>query len=242
MYIVSKHRDYYDKIKSFGIDKTVVYKRETFDIPKKRSHHYISYSERDDFPGPDEKQNQKSKYVFRYAVIGFCGSLHPVVQALRYGGTDNGTLLNKTNFYSHSELADFLALRNLKDRGYSYFRDTDIRIDNPSGLKRFFDPNTWTKLAGKFREHNTPTFAYTSMKTERGFMNEGLRLHPNLSDYDFGKVKDAVTAFQSIYMYLSGVLGTPERPMVKISDKDLAKKRGHDGKYSFRTPPKTRKK
>lgn len=241
MYIVSKGRDYYDKIKSFGIDKTVVYKREPFDIPKKRSHHYVAWSERDTFPGPDEKQNQKSKYVFRYSVIGFCGSLHPVVQALRYD-LKTDVLMNKTNFYSYSELTDFLAERNLKEGKWGYYRESDIRIDNPAGLKRFFDTNSWTKLSGKFREHNVPVFEYTSMKTEHGFDNEGLRLNPTLEHYDFGKVKDAVTAFQSIYMYLSGVLGTTEKPMVKLSDKDLAKKRGHDGKYSFRTPPKKKKK
>lgn len=241
MYIVSKWRDYYDKIKAFGIDKTVVYKRETLEIPKKRSHHYVSWQERDDFPGICEKHNQKSKYVFHYSVIGFCGSLHPVVQALRYGGLNSATLLNKTNFYSYAELSHFLSERNLKDSGRGYWRQTEIAIGNPDGLKRFFDPNTWSKFSGKFREHNVPVFEYTSMKTDPGFANEGLRLNPNLEHYDFGKVKDAVSAFQSIYMYLSGVLGTPERPMVKISDKDLAKKRGHDGKYSFRTPPKKRK-
>lgn len=241
MYIVSKHRDYYDKIKAFGIDKTVVYKRETLEIPKKRSHHYVSWSERDNFPSPDEKQNQKSRYVFRYSVIGFCGSLHPVVQAFRHD-LKTDALCNKTNFYSYSELADFLAERNLEDGRRGYYRESDIQIGNPSGLKRFFDINSWTKLTDKFREHNVPVFEYTSMKTESGYDNEGLRLNPNLENYDFGKVKDAVTAFQSIYMYLSGVLGTPEKPMVKISDKDLAKKRGHDGKYSFRTPPKKKKK
>jgi len=242
MYIVSKTRDYYDKIKAFGIDKTVVYKRETIEIPKKRSNSYVPWDSRDDFPGSCDRENQKFKYVFHYSVIGFCGSLHPVVQALKYGGINRATLLNKTNFYSYAELANFLEERNLKSSGRSYYRQSEISIGNPDGLKRFFDINTWSKLSNKFREHNVPVFEYTSMKTEAGYDNEGLRLNPNLEHYDFGKVKDAVSAFQSIYMFLSGVLGTPERPMVKISDKDLAKKRGHGDKYSFRKMPKNKKK
>lgn len=241
MYIVSKWRDYYDKIKAFGIDKTVVYKRETFEIPKKRSHNHVYWHERDDFPSICEKHNQKSKYVFSYSVIGFCGSLHPVVQARRYD-LKTDVLLNKTNFYSYSELSSFLDARNLKDSGRGFWRHTEIRIESSDGLKRFFDSCTWIKFSDKFREHNVPVFEYTSMKTDPGFLNEGLRLNPNLEHYDFGKVKDAVTAFQDIYMFLSGVLGTPERPMVKLSDKDLAKKHGHGDKYSFRTPPKKRKK
>ena len=69
----------------------------------------------------------------------------------------------------------------------------------------------------------------------------GLVTNAQLKDFQFAKMKDPFTAFQDIYMYISGVLGVDAKPMVQISDKDLAHKRGHGGKYSFKKPPGTKK-
>ena len=65
-----------------------------------------------------------------------------------------------------------------------------------------------------------------------------LILNPELRKYDFVTVKDPPAAFQEIYMYISGVLGVPARSMVEISDREKARKHGHDGKYSFKKPPR----
>ena len=58
-----------------------------------------------------------------------------------------------------------------------------------------------------------------------------------MKNYRFVQIKDPPTAFQDIFMYIAGVIGITEPVTVKISDKELAKKKGHDGKYSFRKPP-----
>jgi hypothetical protein len=65
-------------------------------------------------------------------------------------------------------------------------------------------------------------------------------LNPLLKSIGFQTQKDPFTVFQCIQSYISGVIGIPEKPMVKVSDKDLAAKRGHDGPYSFKKTSKGR--
>ena len=47
------------------------------------------------------------------------------------------------------------------------------------------------------------------------------------------RIKNSYSAFQDIYMYISGVLGNTEKNMVQISDKDMLYKRGFN-KWSFK--------
>ena len=82
MYIISKRKDYYDGVAgTFGIDKTIVYKRETEEIS----------SNSKNFPEEFDRQNknslvrimpkynakENSKYVvIDNIIIGFCGKLY----------------------------------------------------------------------------------------------------------------------------------------------------------------------
>jgi hypothetical protein len=98
---------------------------------------------------------------------------------------------------------------------------------------------TSPQLLKLFVEKNTPVFIYGDYldgKYRNGKQKE-LIINPRLKDWGFQSIKDPVTAFQDIFMYISGVLGIPDPAMIKISDKELAKKKGHDGKFSFRKPP-----
>ena len=52
---------------------------------------------------------------------------------------------------------------------------------------------------------------------------------------------DTYAAFQEVSMFVGGVLPRSTKPMIEISDEDKAHKKGHGGKYSFRTPPKKKK-
>ncbi|MBI2433967.1 MAG: hypothetical protein HYV26_13955 [Candidatus Hydrogenedentes bacterium] len=49
-------------------------------------------------------------------------------------------------------------------------------------------------------------------------------------------IKDAVTAFQEIHMYISGVLGVSANPTVTLSDTMIQAKHGFDSEFSFRKP------
>lgn len=201
MLISSTYRDYYDSIKAFGVDKTVVYNRtEERLVLKKGPKMYSSWF------------SNGSMHATR--IIGFCGKLYPLFEK-------KGKFL----IYDKEE-----ALKNLSE-SFSWYRK-DIEqcfseyLTNPELLKIFIDKKV-------------PVFIYGDYLT--GDHNSGkqkeLILNPKLKNWKFQSVVEPVTAFQDIFMYISGVIGIPEAPMIKISDKEMAKKRGHDGKYSFKKPP-----
>jgi hypothetical protein len=144
-------------------------------------------------------------------IIGFCGKLYPLLQK-------KGLII-----YDKKR-----ALSSIRDTYYG--REVSEcfgeALHNPELLKIF-------------TQYKIPIFIYGDYldgKYTRGESKQ-LILNPKLKDWGFQSVVDPVSAFQSIYMYISGVIGVPESPMVKISDKEMAKKRGHDDKYSFRKPP-----
>lgn len=201
MLIVGGKRDYFDSIKTFGIDKTVIYNRkEERTILKKGPGMYSGgFFHNDKFSAT--------------RIIGFCGKLYP--------------LLEKKGLIIYDKKEALKAVRNSRSLWY----DRELTacfseyLNNPELLKIFV-------------EKNTPVFIYGNYldgKYEPGKSKE-LIINPRLKNWGFQSVKDPVSAFQEIYMYISGVLGVPERPTVKISDKEMAKKKGHDGEFSFRKP------
>jgi hypothetical protein len=197
MLIVSRFHDYYDTIKSFGIDKTVVYNRkkeETF------------------FKGPHMYSDGLFQKPFRATrIIGFCGKLYPLLET-------KGFLI-----YDRKIALDVVKDSwNKKDINKCFSED----IKDPGLLKIFVEKKVPVFIYGD----------YLAGKYENGKSRQ-LILNPKLSDWGFQSVKDPVTAFQDIYMYISGVLGVSAPETVEISDKEMAKKKGHDGEWSFRKPP-----
>jgi hypothetical protein len=199
MLIISNFHDFYDSIKCFGIDKTVVYarKEEKVDFLKGPPMYMSGYLDKKDF--------------MAVRLIGFCGKLYPILQ------TTNAIIYDKEE-----------ALKKVKDSWYR--KDVD---------KCFTEDTKNKELLKIFAEKNTPVFIYGDCldgEYKAGHQQE-LIINPKLNNVGFQSVKDPVTAFQDIYGYISGVLGTSAPKTVKITDKEMAKKRGHDDKYSFRKPP-----
>lgn len=200
MLICSKFHDYYDSIKSFGIDKTVVYNRKKEELIYKAGPSMYS-------------TGYKDNRIKGTRIIGFCGKLYPLLQ------TKDALIYDKK-----------LALEFLNESTSYYWRRADTCFEedlkNPALLKIFVEKHTPVFIYGDCLGGN-----YVAGKSKE------LIINPKLQDWGFQSIKDPVTAFQDIFMYISGVLGVDAPPMVKISDKDMAKKKGHDGKYSFRKPP-----
>lgn len=218
MLISSHFKDYYDFIKSFGIDKTVVYDRTQ--STHKINEYSTSYKERIHWPGKDVTYD-----LYEY-VIGFCGKLYPVLEFRLYvsGG------YRSQFFYDYTSVEKFLDSRGMKKGNYdSYWRNS---------TKKTFDVNEWFKLNKYFQEFKVPCFIFGRMGDD---YKDVLLLNPQLKNFQFFKIRDSASTFQELYMYISGVLGTSTRPAIKLSDKEIAKKRGHDGKYSFRKPPGDKK-
>jgi hypothetical protein len=86
-------------------------------------------------------------------------------------------------------------------------------------------------------ERKIPVFAF-SLTSSRWNNHEGsLVINPNLSAFEFWKVKDPFSAFQEIQQYISGVIGTGGNEPVVTSDTYKIMAAGFDLKTSFRKDP-----
>ena len=234
MLILSRFRDYYDTASAFGIDKTCVYdrKEEIFKLDKGR------WSEPGNILLPDKKKvslqrrttsqiikTDKFYYKFHKQLIGFCGHIYPVIKVEK---EIDENLKEIIFFYSEEDLNKYMnkeQIEKRKKRRWSYFGDFDVQTSE--GLKGFFNPVDPTSFIEIFHAFRAPSFAVADF----------LIINPNLSKLGFMKVKDPQTAFQDIYMFLSGVIGAPPKDQKPIDDEVMAASKGHDSPYSFKKPP-----
>ena len=233
MLIISNWHEWYDTASIYGIDKTCVYQRKeeilsgNFDFSDNLGGRWPYVEE-----FVKVKSGIRTTYQVNKRIVGFCGKLYPVVTVRRF----NGTKTEYFAFYSADKIYDFFIKEKVKlESGNGYWSMRDFSIKTESGLKNFLDVSQFKKMEEYFHKYKCPVFIYGRFQSEEQ-TKVCLILNPKLKNYRFAQVKDSQTAFQDIFMYLSGVIGMPEVPMVKISDKEMAKKKGHDGKYSFRKP------
>ena len=218
MLIDSDFKDYYDTIRTYGVDKTVVYKRKNKLI-----------EERTDFSHVHETYSFKGGYINATAgLVGFCGKLYPFLKTSEsyYGAKPSG---KDRIFCDYESLDKYLTSMKVKaDEKYYPSWKHGSQLKSKEGRKRYFNPEDFKEYEKVFEKHKVPVFWVNS---------RGIVLSPILRELGFVTVKDPPTAFQEIMQYISGVLGTGERPMVEIADKYKAAAKGHDSPYSFRKPP-----
>lgn len=237
MLIVSKFHDYYDTASIYGVDRTCVYIRNEDKIEIKgrgwRDSPHVTLRDGTSFQlgslaSYETKRFKHADYEFKKAVLGFCGHIYPMIKVEKIWGPLYGGKTEVFCFYDHPSFKEFMANEGIQKPQYGYWYTDNMSVDSDKGLFNFFDINRWTKLEGLFAAFHVPCFV---------LRERTLKLNPNLKNLGFMKVKHPQTAFQDIYMYLSGVLGAPLPPKEKMSDKVLAAAKGHDGEYSFKKPP-----
>lgn len=234
MLIVSKFHDYYDSCASTGVDKTVVYSRKNILIDYKYDKLLRPYYTE---KVTSNSSKNRSVYNVKKILVGFCGQIYPLVQFEKL--SQEGEEISTDEFYSLEGVEGYIRKESLtKGSKRVRFHFSDSTIDDIKSFESFFNPNTWSEYKKIFREKNVPVFAVGRGKSSDGRLDVvRLELSPKLSKIKFMKVKDPFSAYQEIYMFISGYLGVPSPSMVKISDKDMAKSKGHDGIYSFKKPP-----
>jgi len=237
MYIISKHKDYYDGVVgSVGIDKTLVYERNTVEITESnkmlkefqasRNRGWMGNNRDNPFlnichAGIDSKKTKK--YTDEdFFIVGFCGKLY-LGWKLYYKEKEWGEMgyvdVIKTDIvYGYENVKDFI--RESYWRGH--LKDDIEYVVN-------YDP------INMFRELNTPVFIYDSER-RKPRTSDALTIDPILKDYEFYKVVDAFQAFQEISMFMGGVLGRGEKEIVVVEDKYKIAQHGFD-KWSFRREP-----
>lgn len=223
MRIISKTRDYYDAVMKTGMDREIVYVRETknvtlkdpikFGFDTKRTSSYARYG-------------GSASYTVHTMFLGYCGSIYKVYMV-------TGDEYNVVS-YDYQEFKDFMLQHGL---GSAY--DFSERRWWSGRYQEFRDYDT-SNLLEFFHQFQTPLFLLNNEHHYRKPDTTVITLGPSLKDIGFQKIKDPYTAYQDIFQYVAGTLNRPEASMVKISDKDKIHKHGFD-KWSFRKMPSKKK-
>jgi hypothetical protein len=245
MYIISKHKDYYDGAVGMGIDKTIVYERKTRQeiVPDELNNlfdRYGNFSLHRNFLGkiPEDKYNTHLIH------IGFCDKIY-IGLVITKEIPDGEYLTKKVHkiLWDRDKIRKVL-VKDIKKSKYSWFRNQKSELELFNNYLMKIDAYDATKW---FRKYNTPIFVvgtppveFTSIWKDKHGLNDedgNLYINPILKDYHFAKVFDPYTAFQEIQMYVSGVLGVnKDGTDFPATEKEKVAQHGMN-KWSFRTPP-----
>lgn len=231
MLIISKFHDYYDSALVEGVDKTIVYERKEYEIEYPSE---FTETSRLGYKRAMFDHNSASDISPSIKVVGFCGKLYPVIE--KHVG-----YYEYEYFYTFDDFVKSMNADELK----SYERNNNYGLDRASRLKKLENSfNLKLEFCNKdfekfFIDNKIVCFVNTYNASER---KQTLLVNCCLKDYKFYKIIDPFTSFQDIMMYISGVLGTPNSPMVEISDELRIERHGFDKKISFRKPPSKNRK
>lgn len=216
MLIVSKFHDYYDTITAYGIDKTVVYNRAL----KQRA---LTKIEDELLPIYFGRWSGRGEAHLR--IIGFCGELYPVVYVQG----------KKRKVFCYTAKSAIETMEEeIKEVPDQKVWGSLLRLDSKLGIRACFDMAPYAGFKKIFQEEKAPVFIIGNKLSKK---NESLIVNPCLKAWGFEHMVPPIEAFQKIYQFISGVLGTPAPETVTIDDKHKAIAHGHDDPYSFRKPP-----
>ena len=239
MLIISKRKDFYDGVVgTVGIDKSIVYNRETVELEEnqipmafyRKKGFYNNFSKRETplHHMGDFSIEKTSKYDgYSYFFVGFCGKLYL------------GWKFYKENKSQQLPYPDIIT-----DITYDInFVKTQLK---PVAYKANLDDalnyfNTYNAMP-LFRDFKVPIFVFDNdfnrRRVDKRYPSRDIKffLDVNLSDYAFYKVFDAFRTFQELQMFMGGVLGTGEKEIIEVADKYKIGQHGFD-KWSFRKEP-----
>lgn len=188
----------------YGIDKTVIYKRKAVDYELSKF---------------TKKQSSWKTDVY--------ADLHPY-QVKRIADNAEGTLTKFVIGYC-GELYP-CAISQTETESVTYWSEDDLEAEIKHRTWYSNDRGFWTpkqsmgELYEVFQTLKVPVFVISHTK---------LQTNPILKTYNFQKKVQAITAFQDISMYISGVLGVSEKETIVMSDEIMLLKKGFN-KHSFK--------
>ena len=247
MKIISKHKDYYDGVQAYGIDKTLVYNRkeEIITLDTLPSYKSLVEVKGDVSLGiivleTDKYGDEKSYFHIHKIVIGFCGKLIPAYQLDEY--LENEKTSSKV-YYKAENLHEFYDKLHKKHNCIEFTMDfTPYSINELNAyLKATIFENNFSSW---FQIIQCPVFLMLddpkneSLNPYEHADKIIIKKNPILKTLDFYKIKDAFTVHQEISQYIGGVLTNNEGLKDNLNDPQKVKKHGFDEKYGFRTRPK----
>ena len=255
MIIKSPFKDYYDHCVGYGIDKAVVFDRqtETALVGQCRPGHSPLSDAVLDIANQcsqliDNLVELRSGY-FSPIVVGFCGRLYVGLKCYVQDGkqihlqriNQLRVLLNEADrmivtprfHWSERDFADDDINREWSS-GSGYFS-----LASRSGAKtlsEWFERNAHQMDVDRqdvFFKHNLVSFVY---ERHLGYRGVSVTLNPVLNDYNFQRRIDGITAFQEISMHVASLHSANARQPEPITDELRALSKGFD-KRSFRKEP-----
>lgn len=220
MLIVRAWTDYYDSAMGLGTDKTVVYNRVTSIAPAPNK---VKDRDIHDIIERLPPKRVSSENIMQGKVLLLCGEVIPFIE-ITLDGKDY-------HFYSADKATDFINAKGVSLSGY-YFWWRRHYVDSLKGIKNFLEDKTFSGLTRLHHIHKCPIIV-----CQYSYKDDFITLNPNLKSIGYHTQKDPYTLFQTLYMFLSGVLGTPEKQPRPVSDEIIAADHGHDDPYSFRNVP-----
>ena len=240
MLIIAKRKDYYDGVAgSTGIDKTLVYERETLEVEniptlfRERKGYWSSRKTDTPFYKIDYhsiKKQYRGKEFDEYAffIIGFCGKLYVGWKLYRELEPVHHTISTEYTYdieYMKEMLQENSWRGNFIDHVNYIIKYDALELFRNSKTPAFvydgdYGRTTYDKRRSIYNSHNPKFF-----------------VNPLLKDYEFYKVFDSFQAFQEISMFIGGVLGRGEEKIIEVEDKYKIAQHGFD-KWSFRKEPK----
>ena len=216
MRLHTNFHDYYDHAVGYGIDENVHYNRFTREAEIFIKSHF-------DFP--------RHRNV---GLLGFCGKIFPFIKL----GKSNKRY-NQYDWEEYEIIEYYYAFTleeyKSKESEWKDFRTDFNYYDNSREIKfkQFFVD--WSFQSDEiFLKYKVPIWL-TKFGSDQ---NKGL-INVRLKDYGFERIKDALTAFQEISMYLSNIL-VEQKEIAVIEDEYRIEQHGFDLKTSFRKEKKKR--
>jgi hypothetical protein len=235
MKIISKFKDYYDSVSNQYLDDQIIYLRNSskFEVSRGNCQSLSAYIVYGSISG------NKEKLLISPKLIGFCGSIIPVIQIgqINQNADKSESCTTINNFYNFTELNEFVTENNitLPSHKYKSYFSRNFFQGELEGYETFLaSVQEYKQYELLFLKYNTPCFTLEASGVRSS--NFSLTTNPFLKEFSFAKMRDPYTAHQELFQYIGGYLKQPDRPMVTLSDDDKIHKHGFD-KWSFRKMP-----
>ena len=229
MRIISKFKDYYDGVQSYGSDPNLVFKRQTIQkeydlrfIPESLTHTLDRVHKRND--SPYYMSDYYSLYLF------FCGKLYTAFDTSLYCKASGGEFKFPFKLPYEQKLEE---IRESKKK----IQRLVYRYISAGYVKDLYEADGMEVDSDLFRYIGSPIFLLRGEDLHRAHRNHRttsvmVTIEPNLSDLGLQARVDPYMAYQSLSQYLGGVLVDVEEPHI-ASDKELLHARGFD-QFSFK--------
>ena len=240
MYIVSKKKDYYDSVKRYGIDKSIIYIRETkeednftkINFPINFNRYYVDHLNNNKDKTSTRLLNCWDFHRIESFIIGFCGILYVGLQIKIINKDDEKT--KQFILYNENSIKNFIS-----------FKDSDTPNKYSTIYQYFEHRKKYNEIKNDelFLKYKVPVFVYDFGTDISGdILGHDLKvyLNPILNNYEFYRVFNSYQAHQQISMYIGNVLTKPEEPK-QIDDKYRMSQHGFN-EYSFKQESPGKKK